>query len=137
MRPPDDAVHELALEWLAKADVDLRAGSLLFASGQLYEPVTFHAQQAVEKALKAFLVWHQVEFPKTHDMSLLLELCGSVDAGLAESLADAEELTPYGVDYRYPGEQAPVAREAAEASLSVARAAVFEVERRLSDEPGG
>ncbi len=104
-------------------------------AGQSHEPVTFHAQQAVEKALKAFLVWHQLEFPKTHDLSLLLELCASVDAGLAESLADAEELTPYGVDYRYPGEQAPVTREDAEAALKIARAAVHEVAERLPNEP--
>ncbi len=43
MRQPDDAVRELALEWLGKAGVDLRAGDALFAAGDLYEPVAFHA----------------------------------------------------------------------------------------------
>jgi hypothetical protein len=42
------------------------------------EAVAVHSQQAVQKALKALLVWYQVEFPKTHDIKRLLDLlCGS------------------------------------------------------------
>ena len=83
MRPPDEVARELAREWLAKADVDLSAARVLLDTGAHADAVAFHAQQAAEKALKAFLVWNQVEFPKTHDIKRLLVLCRSVDAELA------------------------------------------------------
>lgn len=134
MRPPDEVARELAVEWLGKADVDLSAASVLLSAGNLYEVVAFHAQQAAEKALKSYLVWHQVEFPKTHDISRLLALCASVETGLAESLADAAELTPYGVEYRYPGEYPPVSRKAAEDSFACAQAAVGVIAGRLHGE---
>lgn len=66
--------------------------------------VAFHCQQAVEKYLKALLVRHQVEFPKTHDIGKLLGWVAGVDALLAEALHDADTLTPFGVEVRYPGD---------------------------------
>jgi len=136
MRPPDQVARELAHEWLAKADVDLSAASALLSAGDLSDVVAFHAQQVAEKALKAFLVWHQIEFPKTHDIERLLELCALIDPEVAEALASAAELTPYGVEYRYPGEYPPVSEEAAELSLATAQLVVGEVAQRLSDTPG-
>ena len=54
---------------LRKAEQDLNAaGSLLRSASGLQAVVAFHAQQAVEKYLKALLVRHQVYFPKTHDI---------------------------------------------------------------------
>ena len=136
MKPPDQVVRELAHEWLAKADLDLSAASALLSAGDMSDVVAFHAQQVAEKALKAFLVWHQIEFPKTHDIERLLELCASIDPEVAEVLASAVELTPYGVEYRYPGEYPPVSAEAAELSLATAQLVVGEVAKRLSDTPG-
>lgn len=66
--------------------------------------IGFHAQQAAEKFLKAFLVWHQVEFPKTHDLAELLDLVSSVDQSLADTLDSTTSLTPFGVTIRYPGD---------------------------------
>ena len=136
MKPPDQVARELAHEWLAKADVDLSAGRALLSAADLFEVVAFHSQQAVEKALKAFLVWRQVEFPKTHDIRRLLELSASADPDMAETLAGAAELTPYGVEYRYPGEYPPVSKEAAEQGLATARLVLGEVAKRLPDTPG-
>jgi HEPN domain-containing protein len=136
LKPPERVVRELAFEWLAKADVDLSAGRALLAEADLFEVVAFHSQQAVEKSLKAFLVCHQIEFPKTHDVRRLLALCASIDPDLAETLTGAAELTPYGVAYRYPGEYPPVSKEAAGQSLATARFVLGEVAKRLPDQPG-
>lgn len=136
MRPPDQVARELAHEWLAKADVDLSAANALLSAGDLSDVVAFHAQQVAEKALKAFLVWHQIEFPKTHDIERLLELCASVEPEVAAALASAAELTPYGVEYRYPGEYPPVSKEAAELSLATAQLVLGEAAKRLSDTTG-
>ena len=134
MKPPEEAAREMAGEWLAKADADLRACDELLSTAALSEIAAFHAQQAAEKALKAFLVWNQVEFPKTHDIKRLLALCRSVDSGLAESLGDAAQLTPYGVEYRYPGEYPTVPAAAANDSVALARKVLAEVLRSLPDE---
>ena len=66
------------------------------------ETVCYHLQQAVEKYLKAFLVRHQIEFSKTHNIMLLLNLCATVDAAFATELVDADLLTDYAVEIRYP-----------------------------------
>ncbi|WP_245668985.1 HEPN domain-containing protein [Chloroflexus islandicus] len=53
--------------------------------------------------MKALLVRYQIPFPKTHDIGYLLKLAAQADAALPQELADAELLTPFGVDFRYPG----------------------------------
>jgi len=57
------------------ASKDLRALSGMTDPGVFAEEIFgFHAQQAIEKALKAWLAWLDVEYPRTHDLSLLLSL---------------------------------------------------------------
>ncbi len=135
MRPPEDVARRLCRDWLAKAATDLLVCERLLVEGAAFsEAVAFHAQQAAEKSLKALLVARQVEFPKTHDIERLLELVALGDGPLAEALADAAELTPYGVEYRYPGEYAPVSAEAANACVSLARKVYDEIARRLPED---
>jgi len=135
MTPPEEVVRRLAGDWLAKAAVDLLVCERLLGQGAaFFETVAFHAQQAAEKSLKALLVVRQVEFPKTHDIERLVELVALGDGALAETLADAAELTPFGVEYRYPGEYAPVTAEAANACVSLARKVYDEIARRLPED---
>ena len=108
MRPPENEVlHKLIADWGFRADQDIRASETLLAADPpcLY-PACFHAQQAAEKYLKAFLTWRQVEFPKTRSIRELLDLAKTVDPLLAAALKSAASLTPYGVEMRYPGDQA-------------------------------
>ena len=105
MRPPDIVLRELVVQWLDKADSDLDAVEELSSHGTRFrEIIAFHCQQAVEKYLKAFLVRHQVEFPKTHDIAKLVARCANIDEKFAVQVADSSVLTPYGVDARYPGD---------------------------------
>ena len=135
MKQPDEVVRQLARDWLAKAATDLLVCEQLLGQGAVFsEAVAFHAQQAAEKSLKALLVARQVEFPKTHDIERLLELVALGDGPLAEALADAAELTPYGVEYRYPGEYAPVSADAANTCVSLARQVHVEIARRLPED---
>ena len=86
-----------------------------------YGAVSFHAQQTAEKGLKALLIRHQVEFSKTHNLGEILQLAESVVPGTAQKLADAEVLTPYAVETRYPADEPPVEREDASRHLMMAR----------------
>jgi HEPN domain-containing protein len=82
-----------------------------------YENVGFHAQQAAEKFIKAFLVCHQIEFSKTHNIALLTQLVASVDPELAKKLAGVDSLTSYAVEFRYPGDLPSVSRNEGEKAL--------------------
>ncbi len=66
MKPPDEVNADFVRQWLGKANDDLRACRLAGES-ELLAIAGFHAQQAAEKALKAILVWHQVEFSMSWD----------------------------------------------------------------------
>ncbi len=64
-------------------------------------PVGFHAQQAVEKALKAVIASRGLDFPFTHDLGLLMQLCEDAGFELPVDLAEADRLTPYAAAIRY------------------------------------
>jgi HEPN domain-containing protein len=65
-RPPDSG--RVPSAWMEKAGGDLAAGKQLlsFPDACQCEIVCYHAQQCVEKSLKALLVHLGVDFPKTH-----------------------------------------------------------------------
>jgi len=124
MRPPDEVKRELVRQWIHKADQDLKAAESLLSQEQLLlYPSCFHSQQAAEKYIKAYLTWHQIEFPKTHAIEQLLDLVKDAEPETASNLRGAIVLTPYGVDIRYPGDQPEPnleeAREAAELARGV------------------
>ncbi|MBD3185014.1 HEPN domain-containing protein [Candidatus Poribacteria bacterium] len=94
------------IRWLGYAEDDLRlAKNTLKTMGDKcpYHLVAYHAQQSAEKCLKAFLVFHNIDFPYTHDISRLLELCAQ-KATWAQDIQNAEELTLYAISARYPEE---------------------------------
>lgn len=64
---------ETARMFYYKASHDLRAVEKLLPDGPL-DVACFHAHQAVEKYLKAYLQMHDVEFPRTHDLDALLDI---------------------------------------------------------------
>jgi HEPN domain-containing protein len=103
MTPFEQIRQAMVREWLKKADEDLAVAEYLVSSDRPYfGAVGFHAQQATEKYLKAFLVCHQVEFPKTHDLDELLDLAAKVADPLVDSLREVSVLSVYGVETRYP-----------------------------------
>jgi HEPN domain-containing protein len=81
--PHDPALVAETHDWLKKASEDLKAAELLLAGVRLLPPqAAFHAQQAAEKAQKAFLTWQKQPFPKTHDLRLLGTKYVTIDATL-------------------------------------------------------
>jgi HEPN domain-containing protein len=104
MKPSEVARRDLVRQSVEKAAVDLAAAEELFGRDRFREVVAFHCQQSAEKHLKAFLARHEVEFPKTHDIAKLLVRVAAVAPDLAGSLHDADTLTPFGVEHRYPSD---------------------------------
>ena len=109
-------------EWIRKAEEDYTAATVLARRRKRPTPsvVCFHCQQCVEKYLKAYLVQEEIVFPKTHDLLELHKLCLTVNPAL-ELIGDLlDQLSPYSVLFRYPGEDATV--EEAKAAVKAMKA---------------
>jgi HEPN domain-containing protein len=134
MKPPEEIKLEFTRDWVRKAENDYRIAKHLLESDEDYTyGVTFHAQQTAEKYLKAFLVWHQIEFKKTHDLAILLESAAKVAPEISETLTEVPDLTPYGVEYRYPGDYPDVTATDAEMSVQLAELVRTEIRNRLPE----
>lgn len=135
MKRPDEVKLEFTREWVRKAEADFKTASLLLKAGDDYLFQTaFHAQQSAEKYIKAFPVWQQIEFPKTHDIAKLIALGALVVSDLTEILAEANTLTPFGVDYRYPGDYPELTAGDAEVALVLATLVRDQIRERLPEQ---
>ena len=121
MSVPPEVLHQVG-QWVEKAEHDLTTAEymLTLLEGCPFDTVCFHAQQCAEKYLKGYLVFRSVDFPKTHDLVILLNLTGG-PAVLKIDLLDVEPLNRYPVESRYPGEWESFTREEAEEAVKLAR----------------
>lgn len=114
--------NTVAREWVVKAESDLKtaAYTLKIGKGCPTDTVCFHAQQCVEKYLKAFLVSKDIDFPKTHDIGRLVTLLPE-NIWLRLSIEEQRRLTSYATVMRYPGDYEAILLEEAQQSVRVAR----------------
>ena len=97
-------MKKITEEWIAKAEQDyLVAIRELKADPPATEAVCFHAQQCIEKYLKAVLQENEIEFEKVHDLEVLREQCKGFITELEDYGDDLIRLSTYAVDVRYPG----------------------------------
>lgn len=93
---------EEAQRALRLADRDIRAFTILKKEKDVHLSVVyFHAQQAVEKLLKAVLFSAQIEFRRTHDLTELAFLLQQNDIQIPIATAQLARLNPFAVTYRY------------------------------------
>ena len=91
--------------WLRKAENDLLAiRNNIRAKATPWDVVCFHAQQAVEKSLKAYLVSQNISPPRIHDLLVLLAACSALDDRFSRLETDCREISAYAVGVRYPDE---------------------------------
>jgi HEPN domain-containing protein len=113
---------ELIRQWVEKAEEDLLTAEHTLTLGEKcpFAIVCFHAQQCVEKYIKALLVSLTIDFPKIHDIGELTQL---LPQGQSISLDESqqERLTDYAVVNRYPGNWEPLTRTDAEEAITLAR----------------
>ncbi len=130
---------ELVRLWLEKANNDLKNAEIILAAQTEWPPldtVCFHCQQAVEKLIKAYLVYHGEKFPFTHNLADLVAICMQVDETFATIQRKAETLTPFAVEIRYPDDfYMPSIEEANEAyaiAIEVKAFVLARIDERLS-----
>jgi HEPN domain-containing protein len=120
------------LDWINKGEDDLRLAELALENG-IYDYAAFHAQQAVEKFLKAFLVKNGRPIVRTHDIAYLIEKCKEIDPSFQELYdINAHYLSDFAVEVRYPGYYS-VPKELAEEAIKIAKAVLDFVIERLGD----
>jgi len=93
------------LPWIEKANGDMLVAHHIAETMRPVstEIVCFHCQQAVEKYLKAFLVYNDQEPPKTHELTELIRQCCTFDADFINLNQKCKFLMPFAVRTRYPG----------------------------------
>ncbi|MCF7847632.1 MAG: HEPN domain-containing protein [Kiritimatiellales bacterium] len=107
-------------DWLSRARSDFALASIHPAKGIRLEDLCYHAQQSVEKALKAVLISTDSAFPRTHNIKILVELLPP-EIFRDPILDSAAILTDYAVTTRYPGEVEPVDRSELKTALHIAK----------------
>jgi HEPN domain-containing protein len=103
--PLEDAKWEDSAAWWLKARGDLaKARHALTANEPFRDDAVYHCQQAIEKAMKSLLTWHDVPFRKTHSLEELGRQCVVIDQSLLNLVDQAVPLSEYAWTFRYPGE---------------------------------
>ena len=108
-------------EWVTKAEGDFLTAQREYRARKSpnYDSACFHAQQCIEKYMKARLVVAGIHFSKTHDLGLLLDLLNPVESMWEPFRLALNRVSYYAVDFRYPGEFA--SKEDATESLNTCR----------------
>ena len=121
---------EHAREMIALARRDLKAlGGMLDAGTFEDEVFGFHAQQAVEKALKAWMCLLGEEYPLTHNIRLLLAILGKCGRDV-EIFSELSKYNAFAVDHRYRFPPSPEALDRP-ATLAEVRELVEHVEKLI------
>ncbi len=120
---PEDIAPGSPSNWLRHAWSDLELARVGRNSRIVLEDLSFHAEQAAEKALKAVLIFKSIPFPKTHNIRTLLDFLPR-DVIPTKEVKEAAGLTDYAVLSRYPGDLEPVTDEEYRRALSLAEIVV-------------
>lgn len=89
--------------WLEFAKIDLLSAQSLTRDGY-FSTAAYHCQQCAEKALKGFLIAHEADLLKTHDLVKLLGLCKKIDQNFSCLNHACSTLTVLATQFRYPSE---------------------------------
>ena len=123
MRPKDPTNPHA---WLLRAKGNLnlaeKGGRL---KGILFEDLCFNAQQAAEKALKAVCLAQGMDVPKTHSLVHLMDILEAGGIDIPKNVRDADILTQYAVQSRYPSIMEEINRSEYRDALKLAAHVVF------------
>ncbi len=131
---------DLARELVGLASDDEAAARAMLPVASITDAIVgFHAQQAVEKALKAVLTANEIEFPFIHNLGYLAELCKQNAIELPQALDGLDDLTPFAAMLRYGSPEQRVERQIAlnwaTAAVEWARTAIAEAEGQQEPPP--
>jgi len=95
--------NELIHAWLVKAGRDLETARIIFSELPEYDDmIAFHCQQSIEKTLKAFLIYLDIDFKPVHDLGYLMNLIATKVKFLEPYYEQVDQVSMYAVQIRYP-----------------------------------
>lgn len=108
-------------KWIEKADHDLGSAKLIFKYiPEYFDTVAYHCQQSVEKYIKSLLIYHGIEFQRTHDLPFLLELLSRKIEINSEYFDKAIILNGYSIEIRYPEQILHLTEDELKIAISIA-----------------
>lgn len=134
--PGNKGLIAVAREWMTKAENDLKTAVHTLDLGEECptDMVCFHAQQCVEKYLKAVLVLDGIDFPKIHDIGELVTLLPQESVNLDITVEEQRRLTEYATVTRYPGDYEPISLVEAREAVGIAKQMRDKIRPLLSKE---
>lgn len=120
---PENPEPGSAGDWLRRAKSDLALSGVPRPPEVMYTELCFHAQQAVEKSIKAVLIAEHIEFRLEHHIGYLLGLLPRKIPSPPEAV-EAVTLTSYAVMTRYPGDYEEITGEMYREAVRIARGIV-------------
>ena len=119
--------------WLRYAEEDWVTAEILLRQPDVPpRQACWHAQQSAEKALKAVLIFLEIDFPRTHDLNILRNLVPE-RWQLKAAHPDLASLTEWAVDARYPGEMPEATNVDASEAVEQARTIWTSVSTALAE----
>lgn len=91
-------------DWISKAQVDLRCSKILLEHDGGNEVVAFHCQQAIEKALKALILYLYATLEQGHSLLYLCKKVIDKRSEFSKYLKDCAFVSQYYIETRYPNE---------------------------------
>ena len=116
-----EQVNEIK-QWIIKGDHDLGTAKITHLHIPEYlDTVIFHCQQAVEKYLKAYLIFQSTKFRFSHDLVYLLDMITQKDSDFAKYYDTVSELQGYAIEIRYPNETIYLSNDEVEKAMIIAK----------------
>jgi HEPN domain-containing protein len=118
--------------WMDRAKSSLIISKTRYDENVFYEDLCFQAQQAVEKALKALLIFYKVDPEKTHNLvALIKELSKCIT--VPEEINETAILNDYAVQTRYPGGYTPIEEEEYNNAIIIAEKCIKWIEKKIKE----
>lgn len=136
MSSPTNPAPGTPEDWLRHAKSDLAvARDIENNPDVLPNQTAFHAQQAAEKAIKAILIHEGIAFPRSHDLTVLVQRWTTSGRVWPPDLINVKTLNPYAVESRYPGYIHQISRGEVRATIEMADKVVVWAESAVVSPP--
>lgn len=109
---------DIVKEWLNYANMDMISAQYLTSLKPMpYEIICYHCQQTAEKLLKAYIIFHDGELLRTHDLIELNSICCTYSKEFLNIIDNCINLNDYSVQVRYPYHQFDLEKSDVEQAL--------------------
>ncbi len=91
-------------DWLERSSQDLIAAKILSEDDRCYQLSAFHCQQAIEKALKAYILLQSDVLVDGHNLTWLCRQAKKYDKGFHQWFDESADLNQCYIETRYPAD---------------------------------